>query len=92
VLNTNSDSISGVSWREPILEIVKCLKNISYISAFNKASIKRQSINDLQQHLMTYIYFILDDYIFNCKDKRDDRKTTYKRQEDIKPMSYGMYS
>ena len=37
---------------------------------------------------MTCIYFILDDYIFNCKDKRDNRKTTYKRQEDIKPMSY----
>ena len=28
------------------------------------------------------------DYIFNCQDKRDDRKTTDKRQEDIKPMSY----
>jgi hypothetical protein len=37
---------------------------------------------------MTYIYFILDDYIFNCQHKRDDRKTTDKRQEDIKPMSY----
>ena len=56
-----------------------------------KVGVKRQLINDLQHKAefndITYI-IILDDYIFNCKG--NDCKTTDKRQEDMKPMSYVM--
>jgi hypothetical protein len=37
---------------------------------------------------MTDIYLILDDYIFNCKDKRGNCRNTDKTQEDVKLMSY----
>jgi len=35
VFKANSNSISGMSWGEQILQSVECLTNISDISSFN---------------------------------------------------------